>query len=305
MKSSFSLIVVSIVCFPALSAWAAPIQDLGRIDDLVNQARGLADSARSNERQSTAGLNDPTTGQRRFDNPFARAANGTAGQSALGAASGVGVDVGGDSIRIEAGGRQFTIPRVGGNTGPDSMDPPVRAPARNGLAYSANRGHADRVSAAMKTANDYRSFAEAARLFRSDDFAGSLAKINSIENNNTDPPIEQFHALCEFANGDYMKSAELAYAAVANSPFYSWEQLRNYYGNSASYAQQYRRLQTEVAEHQTNHSLRFLLGYHHLMLGHREHAAREFEFVLTKLPGDPIVTGLLSISHQQPPAPIN
>jgi hypothetical protein len=62
-------------------------------------------------------------------------------------------------------------------------------------------------------------------------------------------------------------------------------------------------LQTSAAAADASASTQFLLGYHHLMLGHRKHAAQVLEHVLTRLPNDPVIQRTLTISQQLPPQP--
>jgi tetratricopeptide (TPR) repeat protein len=307
MKSSIFFAVFSIAVAPALLAAAAPFQDLDRINEIVNQARGLANlagSEKSNQKENAPqNGNGPSTDQHPLANPFARGADSkTAGQPT----NQPSVGIGSDGIQIDAGGRKFTIPRVGGSWEGNDIDPHMAAPAGNAAAnYGSLLDRTGNATAALETANNYRVFAAATQLFRNADFSAALDTIEQVKPTDNTGPIEQFHALCRFANGDYAKSAELAYSALAKTPIYSWEQLRSYYGDPKSYAQQYQQLQGEVANHPSDPTMRFLLGYHHLMLGHRQHAAREFEFVLTQLPNDPITKNLLSISQQLPPSPMN
>ncbi len=332
MKSKLLIFSISLGLFVPLRASAVPWQDLDRINNIINQARSLADSARTGD-QATAQ-------EAEFNNPFARddSASKLPAQDASQGASvnqgvGVGVGVDKDNIRVNAGGRQFNIPRVSGNAtrnqrgiGRDSLAtgkvdngngingmnphalgaqtllyyPPGYAPLRVGVIDR----QPTTATGAVSMAAGFQSYAEAVRSFRSADFAKAAAQIQQAESTSTEKHLpDPFHSLCRFAVGDFEGAAEKAYAASARTRIWSWEQLRGYYGNPDAYAQQYSKLQNAAKQPSAAASLRFLLGYHHLMLGHRQDATEEFERVLKQLPNDPVTMNLLTIARQAPPMP--
>ena len=307
MKSTLFLLVLQFVLIQPQFANAAPVQDLDRINDLVNQARSLADGARSNPSplQRRVGVQSPS----QFKNPFATTVSdrGVDVQSENGPA----VKVDPSKIGINVGGRQFEIPRNSGIGDTVGVDSYLHLPAPRNYGGSSiaegviGRRSLNPVNQAMATAGNYRVFGDAVRAFRVGEFESALSLIREVKTHGKKAVFDQFQSLCLFASGDYLKSAEFAYAATSQSQLFSWDQLRSYYGNPDLYAQQYRKLQRNVTEHDSNPSLRFLLGYHHLILGHRQQASQEFEFVLSKLPGDPVVTQLLEVSKQRPPSPLN
>ena len=83
-----------------------------------------------------------------------------------------------------------------------------------------------------------------------------------------------------------------------------WQQLRSYYDRNERYTNQYEALQQAARQPGSDVSTWFLLGYHHLMLGHHEHAAQVFGAVLKRLPEDPVSKHMLAISQQAPPRPL-
>ena len=299
MKLSMIVAVFSLAFFPVVDSLAAPIQDLDRINEIVNQVRGLADDAgEQSVRVQAIGVNEPGKTPRK--NPFSVEPNTPIGNDS---STPPAVDVGPEAIRINAGGRQFNIPRLGTGYKDSNIDV-ARAPAlKNGMNVEGRTGQPTNLGAALETAKNYRIFSDAVREFRNGKYALALTIMKQFNETKSDGIADQFLALCLFAQGDYLKSAESEYAAASQTPLFHWEQLRSYYGDPGAYGQQYQRLKDVVADKDSNHSLRFLLGCHHLMLGHRESASREFEFVLTKLPNDPVVRRLLRISQQIPPAP--
>ena len=289
MKSRLLVMVGMLGLAISSGAKGAPVQDLDRINDIVNQARGLAQSAREGAVDS-----QPDAQPASFNNPFSRGA--TSSDVNVRGATGNDVAVDEDQIRVNAGGRQFVFPRIKG-----SPNPNITNSGRPGLA---NGNPA--VDRAMNMVGGYRSFADAVRLFRGSDFSGAKAQMNDPSMAKLQQPLlDPFHSLCLFATEDYIRSAEFAYSAASQSQLWGWEQLKGYYGDSEIYARQYQRLQSAANAPNVDVSVSFLLGYHHLMLGHRDHAGRQFELVLQKLPNDPVTQHLLTIANQGPPSPLN
>lgn len=284
VKSNILFFVLTLgLVFPICGVSGA--QDLDRINDIVNQARGLAQTARSG-----AAASQTNTQQSGFNNPFSRsAANATATNRPA-------VDVGENQIRVNAGGQQFVIPRLNGTPG-SGVTTAGGAGLPNGIAN---------VDRAMNLVAGYRNYADAVQLFRNADFNRAAAQMNDLDQAQVQQRmLDPFHSLCLFATGEYIRSAELAYSAASQMPVWGWEQLKGHYENPEFYAQQYERLQLAANDPNADVSVRFLLGYHHLMLGHRNHAGRQFEWVLSKLPNDPVTQRLLNIANQGPPSPIN
>jgi len=293
VKSKFLIVVLTWGLVIPICATAAPFQDLDRINDIVNQARNLAQSARTG-----AGNAQPDARQSGYNNPFS---SGTANSDInVQGANGTGVEVEGNQIRVKAGGQQFVFPRS--NT-------PTSGRIGAGTAGSGAAGlvNGNRTAdQAMKMVAGYQNFADAVQLFRNAEFNRAATQMKDAATTNLKQPVfDPFQSLCLFATGDYIRSAEFAYSAAAQSPVWGWEQLKGYYGDPDIYAQQYRQLQNVAKDPNVDVSVRFLLGYHHLMLGHRNHASRQFELVLTKLPNDPVTRRLLHIANQGPPQPMN
>lgn len=281
----------------AVALWAIPIcndaafaQDLDRINDIISQARGLADSARS--AQSPSPAQTTTSSPAGLANPFSNRSQSPANSGvSVGSVTGPGVDVNDQQIRVNAGGQQFVIPRVGNPS----------SPAVPGLANGRTT-----VDDALRRVAGYQTYANAVQLFRAAEFQRAAVQMQGVAIENQDPRVlHPFHSLCLFANGQYIRSAELAYSAASLAPVWGWEQLKGYYSNPNDYAQQYQALQTAAQSHNADVSVRFLLGYHHLMLGHRGHAIQQFELVLKQLPNDPVTKHLMAIANQGPPEPMN
>jgi hypothetical protein len=283
------MLVLAVSLGIPIVTYGAPVQDLDRINDIVNQARGLAQSAR------TDFSNPQTDGVHRgLNNPFSRGAS--TNNIGVRGANGTDVEIDGNQIRVNAAGRAFVFPRINSPSHPGVGNP--------GFAGSpiGNRS----VDQTLATVAGYRSLAEAVQRFRNSDFEGAAAQMRDATTVNLQQPaLAPFHSLCLFATRDYIRSAEFAYAAAAESQIWGWEQVKGYYGNPEYHSQQYRDLQNAANDPDADVSVQFLLGYHHLMLGHRNHARQQFERVLTKLPNDPVTRHLLTIANQGPPLPMN
>jgi len=285
VKTTLALLIfcISAVQLPALQA-----QDLGRTSNLVNQALQIADAARANSYGSP--VQAPV--QQGWSNPFATS---TAASTVVGATpNGTGVAVSGSNIRVNAGGLQLDIPR----TAVAPMGP-------GGFVNSTPSNIGGAGMNALQSVQHWRNFADAVNSFHSGRFDQATSLMGQVNTTTTTiPAFNHFHALCTFAEGDFDRSAELAYAGLAqNQPLYSWDQLRGYYKDPAVYTQHYQALQTSAAAANAPVSTQFLLGYHHLMLGHRQHANQVFENVLAHMPNDPVIRQTLTITQQAPPQP--
>lgn len=292
MKSRILFVVLSVGMILPVCAMASPFQDLDRVNDLVNQARGLADGIRGSATQG----NQQASRDNTWVNPFLSKPSGVEGTGGAGvafqAANGSGVEIGSDQVRINAGGMEFNIPRVGG--GVVGTPSPVRPIAGSPIGNSTD---------AMEQVACYRAFADATHAFRQANYQVAVEKMHRATQAKQ-VNFDQFNSLCQFAVANYQKSAEHAYAAAAKNQVWEWRQLRSNYEETAAYSRQYLALQEAARQPTADVSVWFLLGYHHLMLGHREEAAAVMTAVLQKLPNDPVATRLLEMSREAPPKPV-
>ena len=296
MRINKTSLAICIGALCILTVWpkgnTQAFQDLDRINNIVNQARGLADSVRQG-----GGVSTPqAAATSQWSNPFSANGSGVVSSLAVPATANPTVEVNGADINIMAGGHSFSVPRIanGVAVGPGVLG--SSSPSVN-LAAASN---------AVQQAQQWRNFATAVQSFRGAEFSNAanlMSQINPTPSRS--PALDQFHSLCSFASGQYQQSAEYAYAALAqNQSVYDWNQIRGYYRDSNDYAKQYRALQLKAAEPEADESVQFLLGYHHLMLGHRQQSAKLFMQVLSRMPQDPVVKQVLSISQQAPPVPL-
>ena len=278
--NKFNHVCVAIfgMLFPVVAV-AGPFQDLNRINNIVSQARGLADTVRASH-----GM--PTPSYQTFPNPFSV----TQGTVAFASQPLPTVAINPGEIRVTTGGIDMSVPRI---------QPGVSV----GVPGAVTTGIPATVARADNTVQAYRDFAAAVKAFRGADYNSAKQHMQgAVTAMPNQAAFSQFHSLVHFATGDYKRAAEFAYSSTAVSPLPSWHQLRGYYGNPQHYTDQYQRLQSAVNT-QSDPSTNFLLGYHHLMLGHHKHAQSQLQAVITALPNDPVAGRLIGISQQIPPAP--
>lgn len=286
MKSKTLFTVLCIGMILPVCGMACPLQDLDRVNDIVNQARSLADGLRGTGAQTAQ-----QAGQQTYSNPFANLRNqGVGAGVGLQAANGSAVEVGPNQVRINAAGMDIAIPRVGG------VNTNLRPVPGVGITGA-------RPADALEQAAFYTAFADATRAFRNADYPSAITKMETASKAKL-ANFDQFNSLCQFAVANYPKSAEYAYAALARNQVWEWRQLRANYGNPDFYSQQYLALQKAAQQPNADVSTWFLLGYHHLMLGHRDHAKAVLTVVQNKLPNDPVTRNLLELCKQAPPMPM-
>lgn len=105
--------------------------------------------------------------------------------------------------------------------------------------------------------------------------------------------VHQFRSLILFAMGDYANSAGAAHVALTGGPGWNWETLRSFYNDKETYTEQLRNLEETRKQSPEAAELRFLLGYHYLMMGHVESAAKELATAVELEPRDELSKKLL------------
>ncbi len=106
--------------------------------------------------------------------------------------------------------------------------------------------------------------------------------------------VHQFHSLVLFAKREYCKSATVAHVVLEAGPGWTWNTLQTFYASPDAYTAQLRQLEHYVGEHPTDANVRFLLGYHYLMLDHGEAAQRQFAQTIDLEPKDKLASNILS-----------
>jgi tetratricopeptide (TPR) repeat protein len=158
------------------------------------------------------------------------------------------------------------------------------------------------ASASLADTDDSDAFAAARRAFAQGNWnaalqAISVAVLQTPHNQN----VHQFHSLVLFATSSYCKSAAVAHAVLEEGPGWSWDTLQAFYSSADVYTEQLRRLERFVSEHPSDANVRFLLGYHYLMLNHAESAQRQLAQVAELEPKDKLAANILAGIRSQTP----
>jgi len=146
--------------------------------------------------------------------------------------------------------------------------------------------------APQTTANDALSAAQSA--FLEGDYRNSLRlALHAEVESPQDAKAHELVSLSLFALGDYLGAASRAHAALALGPPSDWNSLYGYYDDVAKYTGQLRRLEKTVAAAPDSAYGQFLLGYHYLMIGAKDHAKIRFARAAELTPDDKLARHIL------------
>jgi len=112
--------------------------------------------------------------------------------------------------------------------------------------------------------------------------------------------VNQLKALILFSMGDFQKASASAYTGLSTGRAFTWPTLAQLSPSVDDYKRQYAALADQSRANPDQASLSFLLGYHHLMLGHMAEGRAALAAAQEKLPQDKLLPLLLS----QLPAPV-
>ncbi len=279
-----TFIAISFFCFYAATA----TQTQGQIqtapgmrhDDLVRQALELAAQASSSPNATP-----------RAPNPFQSNRNtgtttGLQPPHPLGPNTGrPAIGVTDSAFRIQVNGHDILVPRVSET---------VHNRVTNTETLSPTAG--------------YIEFARGIQALSQSNYPAAIIHLeNYVQANPQDPMAHPYLSLAFFAQGNYDRAAEYAYSTAATNEPWNWTQLQALYSDVNHYAAQYEQLQMAARRQDATSSTKFLVGWHHIMLGHRAAAAAEFQIVLNEIPNDPVVGKLLALANQPailPPEPL-
>jgi len=157
------------------------------------------------------------------------------------------------------------------------------------------------------TGPDSELYAAARGAFLRGDFDTALSAISqAIVQMPHNRDLHQFHSLVLFARNDYCRSATVAYAVLEDGPGWTWDYLQSLYPAPDVYTGQLRNLEHYVSANPSEANVRFLLGYHYLMLDHTDVARRQLTQGVELRPADKlsarILTGIGEASTTTPVA---
>jgi len=216
-----------------------------------------------------------------------------------------GVILGTDTIEITVGGRTIQVDRPNtGRPGREAENNPGTPVPDTGPNVST--GH---EIPAAESAMDYAVFGRALARFADGEYQQAASMLSELKNHNTrHSGMQQIHGLVLFQVGNYEESAALVYDGLHDAPVMRWSEVAELYHDTAAYAAAYRDLQTASRNEPERLDLHFLLVWHHLMLGHREHAAAELQVVRSSMPQNaviPVLERALQVEENAPPQPLS
>jgi tetratricopeptide (TPR) repeat protein len=156
--------------------------------------------------------------------------------------------------------------------------------------------------AAVDTAQD--ALTGARESFKAGDYARALTLTDqALAQTPNDPILHEFRALVLFALKRYDEAAATAYAVLTAGPGWNWATMVGLYPDADTYTNQVRELEAKVRQSPNAASPRFLLGYHYMVQGHKEAAAKQFQGVAQLEPKDQLSARFAAALGATPPEP--
>lgn len=143
---------------------------------------------------------------------------------------------------------------------------------------------------------------DAKSYFKQRQFEAAISSLNTAVSMATADQMSellQFRSLVYFAKGDVQHSSADAYAGLAAGSSLNWTAIAALYPSTEEYARQYHLLAQAAQVKANDASIQFLLGYHHLMLGHVAEGRAALVAAQQSLPNDRLLPALIA----QLPAP--
>jgi tetratricopeptide (TPR) repeat protein len=116
-----------------------------------------------------------------------------------------------------------------------------------------------------------------------------------------DVTLHEYRALIMFALGKYADSTGVLNAVLASGPGWGWDTMIAFYGDSATYSSQLRKLEAYVKGKPDSAEGRFLLGYHYMVCGFMDKAYEQFERTTKLQPADSIARQLRDLTKSSLP----
>lgn len=187
-------------------------------------------------------------------------------------------------------------------TVPYSYSAVVEQPSSNIAAPVTTSDSADSPSA--PNGDDFAAAGES--LFKGGDYKGAArAWRHALVDDSNNGGIMLLLSQALFAQGAFDEAAGTLEQALQIVPVDQWGMVvKNYtdlYSNIGDYSEQLKALEKARTAKPDDPGLRFLLGYHYGYLGYPEHAVREIDAGLKKIPKDDMATRLRAQFAKAPP----
>jgi len=160
----------------------------------------------------------------------------------------------------------------------------------------------DEASAKLAETKSNEALERSRVAFRKGDYlTASKAVDEALAFTPSDVTLHEYRALVFFALGKYADATGVLNPVLASGPGWSWDTMIGFYGASATYEDQLRKLEAHVKSTPDKADGHFLLGYHYMVCGHMEKSLAEFEATVRLQPADSIARQLRDLTKNSIP----
>jgi tetratricopeptide (TPR) repeat protein len=139
--------------------------------------------------------------------------------------------------------------------------------------------------------------AESQAAFKQGNYLVALESANkAIDEAPGDGALHEYRALILFALGKFSEAAGVLNPVLAGGPGWDWSTMIALYNTQEIYLSQLDALKNYSKGKPNAADARFLLGYHHMVCGHLEEAAEEFEAAAKLQPADSVSAQLRDLT---------
>ena len=139
--------------------------------------------------------------------------------------------------------------------------------------------------------------AESQAAFKQGNYLVALESANkAIAEAPGDGALHEYRALILFALGKFSEAAGVLNPVLAGGPGWDWSTMIALYNSQETYLSQLDALKNYSKGKPNAADARFLLGYHHMVCGHLEEAAEEFEAAAKLQPADSVSAQLRDLT---------
>ena len=139
--------------------------------------------------------------------------------------------------------------------------------------------------------------AESQAAFKQGNYLVALESANkAIAEAPGDGALHEYRALILFALGKFSEAAGVLNPVLAGGPGWDWSTMIALYNTQETYLSQLDALKNYSKGKPNAADARFLLGYHHMVCGHLEEAAEEFEAAAKLQPADSVSAQLRDLT---------
>lgn len=145
------------------------------------------------------------------------------------------------------------------------------------------------------------AFDAARNAFRAGDYRAALIDVDrAISRNPGDAVFHEFRALVLFARRDYRQAAATLHSLLAVGPGWDWTTMSGLYADPEIYSGQLRELEMYSRANPQAADAHFVLGYHYMILGHKDSAVVQLQRVVALQPNDRLADELLRMVKGPP-----